>query len=232
MSTKILLVDDEKDIIEFLQYNLEAEGFTVISANNGIDALKKLPEKPDLIILDVMMPKLDGYETCRKIRISEGFESTPIIFLTARSSELDEVRGLDLGADDFIQKPISPKKLIARVKANLRKNETNTPGVEDSEGTIFKYGPIEIDKEMYTIKIDGEEVFFPKKEFAILAYLISKPEKVFAREKILDEIWGNDVFVVERTIDVHMRKIREKLGKYSNMIETIKGVGYRIKNIE
>lgn len=230
MQMKILLVDDEKDIVEFLQYNLEQEGFQVISAYNGSEAISKLSEKPDLIILDVMMPKMDGYEACSIIRGTDGFENVPIIFLTARSSELDEVHGLNLGADDFIQKPISPKKLIARVNSNLRKTETGAIAGKN-ERNIVKIGPVEINKEKFTVTIDGEEIFFPKKEFAILAYLAAKPEKVFPREQILNDIWGNDVYVVERTVDVHVRKIREKMGRFANMIETIKGVGYRIKNL-
>lgn len=232
MKTKVLLVDDEKDIVEFLQYNLEQEGFEVITAYDGVEAINKLSNKPDLIILDVMMPKMDGYEACSIIRGTDGFETVPIIFLTARSSELDEVHGLNLGADDFIQKPISPKKLIARVNSNLRKSDTTIVSSPKMERNIYKIGPIEINKEKFTVTVDGEEIFFPKKEFAILVYLISKPEKVFPREQILNDIWGNDVYVVERTVDVHVRKIREKLGKYANMIETIKGIGYRIKNVE
>ena len=227
MNAKILLVDDEQDIVEFLQYNLEQEGFEVISAYNGKEAIEKLTLQPDLIILDVMMPVMDGYETCNKIREKNGFENTPIMFLTARSSELDEVHGLELGADDFIQKPISPKKLIARVKSNLRKTEAGQN--LSSSKNVITVGPLVIDKEKYTVKLDGNEIFFPKKEFAILAYLATKPEKVFPREQILNDIWGSDVYVVERTVDVHVRKIREKMGEYSTMIETIKGVGYRFK---
>lgn len=228
MTAKILLVDDEQDIVEFMQYNLEQEGFEVSTASNGKEALEKLSAKPDLIILDVMMPIMDGYEACSKIREKTGFENTPIMFLTARSSELDEVHGLNIGADDFIQKPISPKKLIARVKSNLRKTEAGQNFTKESN-VLISVGPLVIDKEKYTVKIDGQEIFFPKKEFAILAYLASKPEKVFPREQILNDIWGSDVYVVERTVDVHVRKIREKMGDFASMIETIKGVGYRFK---
>ncbi|MEW6652087.1 MAG: response regulator transcription factor [Bacteroidota bacterium] len=230
MKAKILLVDDEKDIVEFLEYNLVKEGFDVITAYNGQEALEKLSEKPDLILLDVMMPKMDGYETCSRIRAKDEFKSTPILFLTAKSSELDEVHGLNIGADDFIQKPISPKKLIARVKANSRKLESSQ--TEASSIKIIKTGTIIINREKYEVTIKGKLVFFPKKEFEILYYLASNPGKVFDREKILSDVWGDDIFVVARTIDVHVRKIREKLGKYSEMIETIKGVGYRFKNIE
>lgn len=225
---KILLVDDEKDIVEFLQYNLEQEGFTVITAHDGKDALEKLSKKPDLIILDVLMPRMDGYETCNKIRGMEEYKNIPIIFLTAKSSEMDEVHGLNIGADDFIQKPISPKKLVARVKSNLRKIEaTQTEDKTNAEMTI---GPLKINRDKYEISLEGKNIFFPKKEFEILAYLAANPGKVFHRDKILSDVWGSDVFVVERTVDVHIRKIREKLGPHADLIETIKGVGYRFKD--
>lgn len=230
MKTKILLVDDEKDIVEFLQYNLANEGFKVITAYNGQEALDRLTQKPDLIILDVMMPKMDGYETCAKIRAIDEFKNTPIIFLTAKSSELDEVHGLNIGADDFIQKPISPKKLIARVKSNLRKLE-NTQTENQSAGELT-IGPLVINRDKYEVTIKGKLVFFPKKEFEILFYLASNPGKVFDREKILSDVWGDEVFVVARTVDVHVRKIREKLDKYADLIETMKGVGYRFKEMD
>lgn len=227
---KILLVDDEKDIIEFLQYNLEAEGFEVITAYNGNEAISKLSENPDLIVLDIMMPYMDGFETCKRIRENANHKNTPVIFLTARSSEIDEIHGLDIGADDYIQKPISPKKLIARIKSNLRKVEINRDDKNiDNEIVI---GPLRINRAEYTVFVDNKKVILPRKEFEILAYLASNPGKVFDREKILSDIWGKDIIVVERTIDVHVRKIREKLGKYSDLIETIKGVGYRFKNID
>lgn len=229
MKEKILLVDDEKDIVEFLQYNLEKEGFEVITAYDGAQAIQKLVEKPDLIILDILMPKLNGYEVCKIIRETEGMERVPVIFLTAKSSEMDEIKGLELGADDFIRKPISPQKLIARVNANLRKRDYSVS--EDKEQNSLKIGPIEIDREKYIVKIDGKEVFFPKKEFELLYYLASQPGKVFNRDVLLRNIWGDDIYVVERTIDVHVRKIREKLGKHEDLIETIKGVGYRFKAI-
>jgi len=230
MNTKILLVDDEKDIVEFLQYNLENEGFEVISAYSGTGALEKLQQKPDLIILDVMMPDLDGYEVCKQIRANEEFKEIPIIFLTAKSGEKDEIKGLNMGADDFIQKPISPNKLMARVKSNLRKTESSTK--EAAMEQIIKFGPLEINREKYLVHIDGEHVILPKKEFQILSYLAANPGKVFSREKILDDVWGANVFVVERTIDVHVRKIREKLGKHSGLIETVKGVGYKFSDAE
>ncbi|MEW6507038.1 MAG: response regulator transcription factor [Bacteroidota bacterium] len=225
---KILLVDDEKDIVEFLQYNLIQEGFEVISAFDGKEALEKLKYNPDLIILDVLMPKLDGYETCEKIRSIKEFKNTPIIFLTAKSAETDEIKGLNLGADDFIRKPISPKKLIARVKSNLRKSEALSSDKLHSKE--IKTGPLVINKEKYTVSLDGENIIFPRKEFEIISYFAANPGKVFHRDKILADVWGADIFVVERTVDVHIRKIREKLGKYSDLIETIKGVGYRFKS--
>ena len=230
MQTKILLVDDEKDIVEFVQYNLVQEGFKVITAYNGKEALEKISQKPDLIILDVMMPKMDGYEVCSKIRSMDEFKNTPIIFLTAKASEQDEVLGLNIGADDFIQKPISPKKLTARVKSNLRKLETTQ--AEMGKVKEIKAGPLTIDREKYSVSLDGKQIVFPKKEFEILAYLASNPGKVFHRDKILSDIWGTEIFVVERTIDVHVRKIREKLGGHADLIETIKGVGYRFKSNE
>ncbi|MCF8262777.1 MAG: response regulator transcription factor [Melioribacteraceae bacterium] len=231
MKTKILLVDDEKDIVEFLSYNLEKEGFKVISAYNGQEALDKLVQNPDLIVLDIMMPKMDGYEVLKKIRNSKEYSHLPVIFLTAKSSEMDEIHGLEIGADDFIQKPISPSKLIARVKSNLRKVDgINSIGSKDLP--VIEIGPIKIDKNKYTVHIDGESVVFPKKEFEILYYLINNPGKVLSRDKILNDVWGTEIFVVERTVDVHVRKIREKLDGNAFLIETVKGVGYRFKNVE
>ncbi|MGE5430436.1 MAG: response regulator transcription factor [Syntrophomonadaceae bacterium] len=231
MKAKILLADDEKDIVEFLEYNLASEGFDVITAYDGKEALEKLSYKPDLIILDVMMPKFDGYEVCRQIRKIDQFSNTPVIFLTAKSSEQDEIKGLELGADDFIGKPISPKKLVARVKANLRKSELQTLGFSAAEDApVIRIGPLEINRDKYEVLLEGEIIVFPRKEFEILSYLASKPGKVFGREAILHDVWGSDVYVVDRTIDVHIRKIREKLADYADMIETIKGVGYRFRN--
>ena len=228
MKTKILLVDDERDIVEFLQYNLIQEGFDVVAAYDGFDAINKLKEKPDLIILDIMMPKIDGFETCRRIRASHGFENTPIVFLTAKSGEVDEILRLELGASDYIQKPISPKKLVARVKSNLRKTEAENK----NEPVIIKIGPLEIDRNKYVVHIDGSEIILPRKEFEVLYYLANHPGRVFSRETLLKDIWGTDVFVVDRTVDVHIRKIREKLENYQNLIETVKGVGYRFKSVE
>ncbi len=226
---KILLVDDEKDIVEFLKYNLEQESFEVVVGYNGEDALDKLNQKPDLVILDIMMPKMDGYEVCRRIRSTKGFENTPVIFLTAKSGETDEIKGLELGASDYIQKPISPKKLVARVNSNLRKFEDTSAAAGPVK---IKIGPLEIDKEKYVISVDGDKKIFPRKEFELLYYLANNPGRVFSRETLLKDVWGADVYVVDRTVDVHIRKIREKLKHYSELIETVKGVGYRFKSVE
>jgi len=188
---KILLVDDEHDIVEFLKYNLEQEKFEVIVGYNGEEALEKLSEKPDLIILDIMMPKLDGFEVCRRIRGKKEFENTPIIFLTAKAGEINEIKGLEIGANDYIQKPISQKKLIARVKSNLRKVEDYTN--KNIQPGKVSFGPIEIDREKYEIFIDGDKKVFPRKEFEILFYLAKNPGKAFSREVLLKEIWGSDV---------------------------------------
>ncbi|HEX9252206.1 MAG TPA: response regulator transcription factor [Ignavibacteriaceae bacterium] len=227
---KILLVDDEPDIVEFLKYNLEQQNFEVVVGYNGEEALQKLIDKPDLIVLDIMMPKFDGFETCKRIRENKEFVNVPIIFLTAKAGELDEIKGLELGASDYIQKPISPNKLIARVKSNLRKAENNTS--KNPEPIKIKYGPIDIDKEKYEVFIDGEKKVFPRKEFEVLYFLVNNPGKVFGRDILLKEVWGEDVYVVDRTVDVHIRKIREKLENHAELIETVKGVGYRLKSVE
>jgi two-component system, OmpR family, alkaline phosphatase synthesis response regulator PhoP len=230
MKTKILLVDDEKDIVEFLQYNLILEGFEVITAYNGMEALKMLSKKPDLVILDIMMPHLNGFDVCKKIRSLPEFRLTPVIFLTAKSSEVDEIRGLEIGANDFIQKPISPKKLIARVNANLRKDVNKTQ--KKSLPAQIKIDRFFIDRNKYLVNIDGSDKILPKKEFELLYYLASNPEKVLDRETLLKDVWGLDVYVGDRTIDVHIRKIRERLGKYADLIKTVKGVGYIFNALE
>jgi len=227
LATKILVVDDEKDIVEFIQYNLEKEGFEVITAHNGNEALESIKEKPDLIVLDVMMPGIDGYEVCEKIRLEDKYKSIPILFLTAKTREQDEIHGLELGADDYIPKPVSIQKLIARIKSNIRQSESNV--TEISNG-IIDVGPIKIDREAYIVYLNDKKLVFPRKEFEIIYYLANKPGKVIPREQLLSSIWGDDVFVGDRTIDVHVRKIREKLDVYSNLIETVKGVGYRFKS--
>jgi two-component system, OmpR family, alkaline phosphatase synthesis response regulator PhoP len=223
---KILLVDDEPDILEFLSYNLKREKFNTFVASSGTEAVaiaKK--EMPQLIILDVMMPDMDGMETCREIRETEGLENVLIAFLTARNEDYSQIAGFDAGADDYINKPIKPRVLISRIYALLRRINTNAnTTVEINQ---FEVGGIKIDKERYLVTKDGESFSLPKKEFELLALLSSKPGKVFTRDEILDRVWGDDVVVGDRTIDVHIRKLREKLG--DDFIKTVKGVGYKFE---
>jgi len=231
MATKILIIEDEKDIIEFIKYNLEEDGFEVVSATDGEEGLKMMSHDPDLVLLDIMMPKLDGYEVCRKIRANKATEKTPVIFLTAKSSEFDEIKGLELGANDYITKPISPSKLVARIKATLRNSIRAEFSFEDA-ANLIKYGPIEIDRDKYIVVVDSEEKIFPRKEFELLFFLLNSPGIVHSRTALLKYVWGSDVYVVERTVDVHVRKIREKLGAFQDLIETVKGVGYRFKELD
>jgi two-component system alkaline phosphatase synthesis response regulator PhoP len=220
---KILLVDDEKDILEFLGYNLKKEGYLVTTARNGKDAIAVArQEKPHLIILDVMMPKMDGIETCTEIKEIPELSNTIVVFLTARGEDYSQIAGFDAGADDYITKPVKPKVLISRIKALLRRYKEPEEKVEE-----IRLKNILIDKERYLIVQNDEEISLPKKEFELLTLLASKPDKVFTREEIFSKVWGNDVIVGDRTIDVHVRKIREKLGIES--IKTIKGVGYKIE---
>ena len=216
---KILIVDDEKDILEFLSYNLQKEGYEIFRANNGNSALKVAKKEiPDLIILDVMMPEMDGIETCEKIREIESLDSTLIMFLTARSEEYSELAGFSAGADDYVTKPIKPKLLISRVNALLRRKGKN------KDQKLIKIEHIEIDKDKHLLLYKGDSVELARKEFNLLYYLMTVPGKVFTREEIISNVW-KDTFVGDRTIDVHVRKIREKLG--DQYIKTIKGVGYK-----
>ncbi|HEX9827670.1 MAG TPA: response regulator transcription factor [Flavobacteriaceae bacterium] len=218
---KILLVDDELDILEIVGYNLSSEGYQVITAENGIEAVKKAKkEKPHLIILDVMMPEMDGIEACEQIRKNPDLSNTIITFLTARGEDYSQVAGFDAGADDYITKPIKPKVLISKVNALLRRLKEEEP----SE-SVLKIGGLVINREEYKIMLKGEEIILPRKEFELLSLLATKPGKVFKREEILDKVWGNEVIVGGRTIDVHIRKLREKIGDKS--FKTIKGVGYK-----
>ncbi|MFN0158860.1 MAG: response regulator [Bacteroidota bacterium] len=227
MKTKILVVDDERDIVDLITYNLSKEGYDVLSAFNGKEALDKAGGSTGLVILDLMMPVLDGFETCKRLKSNPATASIPIIFLTARSSEVDEILGLELGADDYIQKPISQRKLLARVKAVLRRKEQ---AAEDhGDHPIIKVGRLEINRSNYTVRMGKKEIFLPKKEFELLALLAGNRGKVYSREMLLNHIWGSDVFVIDRTVDVHIRKIREKLGEDWVTIETVKGVGYRFR---
>lgn len=219
-SIKILLVDDEPDIIEILTYNLNKEGYQVFSASNGKEALVQAGKIiPHLIILDVMMPVMDGIEACENLRKDNRFEDTIIMFLSARSEDYSHVAAFDVGADDYVNKPIKPKVLNSKVSALLRrftKNEANTNIV---------HGDLTINLDEYKVILKGEKMSFPRKEFELLRLLASKPDKVFKREKIMEAVWGNDVVVGDRTIDVHIRKLREKMG--NAYFKTIKGVGYK-----
>lgn len=228
MDFKILVVDDEKDIVDLLKYNLEKENnFEVITALNGKEAIEKAIEnKPDLVLLDIMMPEMNGFDVCRKLKNSPITNNVPVIFLTAKENEIDEIIGLELGADDYIQKPISPRKVIARVKSVLRRVYSETNKLIKTDEHI-KFKSLEVDTISHIVKIDEEEVFFPKKEFQLLHFLLSNKGKVLSREVLLNQIWGENIFVVDRTIDVHVAKVREKLGEYADYIETIKGLGYR-----
>lgn len=218
---KILLVDDEPDILEIVGYNLSAEGYQVITAENGVQAIKKAKkEKPQLIILDVMMPEMDGIEACEAIRKVPELSSTIITFLTARGEDYSQVAGFDAGADDYITKPIKPKVLISKVKALLRRLKP-----DEANKSILKIGKLTINRDEYKVILGTDEIILPRKEFELLSLLASKPGKVFKREDILDRVWGNEVVVGGRTIDVHIRKLREKIGDDS--FKTVKGVGYK-----
>ncbi len=217
----ILLVDDEPDILEIVGYNLTAEGYTVITAENGVEAVKiAKKKKPQLIILDVMMPEMDGIEACEQIRKIPELSETMITFLTARGEDYSQMAGFDSGADDYITKPIKPKVLVSKVNALLRRFKEN----EHSEN-IVTIGNLIINRDEYKIINNDEEIILPRKEFELLSLLASKPGKVFKREEILDNVWGNEVIVGSRTIDVHIRKLREKIGDES--FKTVKGVGYK-----
>jgi two-component system alkaline phosphatase synthesis response regulator PhoP len=221
---KILIVDDEPDILEFLSYNLKKEGYLVFTASNGEKALEKAKEfLPHLILLDVMMPKMDGMATCEELKKIPELESCLIAFLTARSEEYSEIAGFSVGADDYITKPIRPKVLIARIQA-LLKRFSNKPAVTSSNAVLV-IGSITIDKDRHIVIVNGEELSLPNKEFKLLYLLTSKPERVFTRDEIYNDVWGSDAFVGDRTIDVHIRKLREKLG--DEHFETIKGIGYK-----
>jgi len=223
---KILLVDDEKDILEFLSYNLKSEGFKIETASNGREAVRLAEEiRPHLVLMDVMMPELDGVAACEMIRANRNLDHTLVAFLTARGEDYSQIAGFDAGGDDYITKPIKPKVLVSRIKALLKRRSVN---IEDKErGTINKIvsGDLVIDKERYVIIKKGKDVSLPRKEFELLSLLISKPEKVFTREEIFDRVWGENIVVGDRTIDVHIRKLREKLGE--KYIKTVKGIGYK-----
>ncbi|MBQ2247905.1 MAG: response regulator transcription factor [Tidjanibacter sp.] len=225
MSYRILLVDDEPDILEFVGFNLTKEGFDVSTAPNGLIAIEKARKTlPHLVLLDVMMPEMDGMEVCRKLREMPEMANTIIVFLSARGEDESQLRGFELGADDYITKPIHPKLLVSRIKAILKRREC---GSETGEAEVAMAGKdvITIDRERFVVVKNGNELVLPRKEFQLLALLYSKPQKVFSREEIYATVWGSEVIVGDRTIDVHIRKLRTKIGE--DHIVTIKGVGYK-----
>jgi len=215
----ILLVDDEQDILEFLTYNLEKEGFKIVTANDGIEALEKAKtHAPALVLLDLMMPRMDGIETCQLIREEKRLNNTIVVFLTSRSEDYSQVACLEAGADDFIKKPIRPRVLVAKIKSLLRRAERSDDKVQNTNSSVV------INRDKFVVEIMGQIISLPKKEFELLELLVAQPGKVFNRDQILASVWGNETIVGERTIDVHIRKLREKLG--DDYIRTIKGVGY------
>jgi two-component system, OmpR family, alkaline phosphatase synthesis response regulator PhoP len=221
---RILLVDDEEDILNFLSYNLKKEGYEVYTALNGHDGINLAKKhKPHLIVLDVMMPEMDGIETCRLIRENKELSASLIVFLSARSEDYTQIAGFDSGADDYITKPVKPRVFISRIKALLRRLGGDTPKVEK----VMEFGDLKVDLEKYLVFKNDKEITLPKKEFKLLSLLVTKPGKVFTRGFILEKIWGDEVVVGDRTIDVHIRKLREKLG--DDNIKTVKGVGYKFE---
>ena len=221
LAHKVLVVDDEEPILELLKYNLEKSGYEVKIAQDGakaVDIAKKFV--PDLVLLDIMMPKMDGVETCRQLRGLPELQKTFIVFLTARSEEYSEVAAFDIGADDYITKPIKPRALMSRISALFRRESKKS-----SPSNTISVGGLTIDRTSYTVTIDGREINLPKKEFELLYFLAQNPNKVFSREELLQNIWGTDVYVLARTVDVHIRKVREKIGE--DYITTVKGVGYK-----
>jgi len=221
LAQKVLLVDDEQDIVDLLKYNLEREGYHVLTALNGKDAIKLAKaNRPDLIVLDIMMPGMDGVEVCTLLRQQQEFKNTLITFLTARGEDYSQIAGFDAGADDYITKPVRPKVFVSKVKALLKRSSGERP-----EGQIFESNGIKVNLEKVMVYVGDQELQLPKKEFELLVLLMSKPGKVFKREEIYNQIWGNELFVGDRTIDVHIRKLREKIG--DDRIKTIKGIGYK-----
>lgn len=226
--TKILIVDDEPDIVEFLTYNLKKEGFNIFSASNGREALKLAPQiMPHLILLDVMMPDMDGIETCEKIRENSIHEDTLIVFLTARAEDYSQIAGFQAGGDDYITKPVKPKVLVTRLKAIIKRYGFRTGGIQNQSEDILKFNNLIIDSEKHLVFLGEKEMMLPRKEFRLLQLLTSKPSRVFTRDEIFDKLWGSDIFVGDRTIDVYIRKLREKIG--DSKIVTIKGVGYKFE---
>lgn len=222
--TRILIVDDEPDILEFLTYNLEKEGYDVVSASDGKEGLEKaIQTKPDLIILDIMMPGMDGVELCRLLRENREFDETLIAFLTAREEDYSQIAALEVGGDDYITKPLKPRVFISRIKALLRRSGKNES--EEQERNIIEVGNLIVDKDKICVYKGDKIIELAKKEFDLLSLLMTKPGKVFTRDEIFNKVWGSDVIVGNRTIDVHIRKLREKIG--SKYIKTLKGIGYK-----
>jgi two-component system, OmpR family, alkaline phosphatase synthesis response regulator PhoP len=220
---RILIVDDEADILELLKYNLKKEGYNVKAVNNGAEAVETAKSFfPDLVLLDIMMPHQDGVETCRQLREIPELENAFIVFLTARSEEYSEVAAFDIGADDYITKPIKPRALMSRIGAMFRRGE-----VKSKDNTLITVGELTIDRSSYTIIVHDRKITLPKKEFQLLYFLAQNPNKVFSRDDLLQNIWGTDVYVLARTVDVHIRKVREKIGE--GFIRTVKGVGYKFE---
>jgi two-component system alkaline phosphatase synthesis response regulator PhoP len=218
---KVLVVDDEKDILQIIKYNLELHGYDVLTAENGVEAMDKAKVfRPDLILLDIMMPHKDGIQTCIELRSNPEYDNTLIIFLTALSDEKSEIRGLELGADDYMAKPIKPKLLVSRVHSAFRR-------IIADDTKVIVFPGLEINREKFMVKHQGVEIILPRKEFELFALLASKPGRVFLRHEILEKVWGNEVIVGDRTIDVHVRKIRQKLNV--DYIHTVKGVGYKFQ---
>jgi two-component system, OmpR family, alkaline phosphatase synthesis response regulator PhoP len=231
MSKKILVVDDERDLNELVSYNLEKEGFQVVRAYNGEDALRQIFHSvPDLVVLDLMLPEIDGWEVCKRLRADNRTKQVPIIMLTARADETDKILGLELGADDYMVKPFSQKELVARIKAifrretRLQEKSQNRPGV--------RWGELEIDREKYEVKYKNKQLVLTNKEFELLYLLVSRPDRVVTREVLLDEIWHMDSEVETRTVDVHVRRLRKKMGRASQFIKTVRGVGYKFNGNE
>ncbi|TYO95885.1 two-component system alkaline phosphatase synthesis response regulator PhoP [Desulfallas thermosapovorans DSM 6562] len=233
---RILVVDDEKNIVELIKFNLEREGFQVIAAYDGLEAVKEAQSKmPDLIILDVMLPRMDGLEVCRKLNHNSATRNIPIIMLSAKGDELDKILGLEIGADDYVTKPFSPRELVARVKARLRRVQSGPANnSREARGARMVRGRLIIDQERFEVLVDGERQDLTPKEFELLRFIASEPGKVFSRDHLLEKIWGYDFAGDSRTVDVHIRHLRQKLEKYNGMdqyIETVRGVGYRFREV-
>ncbi len=224
MPKSILVIDDEKDILKLLQYNLEKEGYQFLLAKTGEEGFEiARAKKPDLVVLDLMLPGMDGLEVCKLLRSHAGTKNIPVLMLTAKSSEIDQIVGLEVGASDYISKPFSVKVLLARVKNIFRGREKN----EARSEAVLKRGDLILDRERQTVALKGKRIVFTKLEFRILAFLMENPGKVFSRDKLLSGAWGEETFVVDRTVDVHVKSIRQKLGKRREIIETVRGTGYR-----